>query len=312
MHKSNTSLDKLDLRSLRMLKLVLDTRSVTKAGEALSMSQPAASRILAQLRQALSDPLLVRARHGNTLTPRGESLRPAVTEALQSIFSLFEQEIFEPSSAKLSIRIATTDHGAAVVLVPLVQALATLAPGITLEVAPWSAQTFSDIETGRIEMALDVESDLPENFHFRTLFKEKYACLVRHGHPVLKMLRRDGSLEPSSASAYPQIVLLYPVGDRLEGDDVLTQLGHPARRIAMKTPYFTSAPLLLANTDHLILLPSRLGQTLAQSSPLSLVPLHADTAFEYRLIWHERTQKDVGLGWLRARIYQLFQPPGRA
>src|ERR1700709_258484 len=117
MQNSNELFDKLDLRSLRMLKLLLDMRSVTKAGEALSMSQPAASRMLAQLRQALSDPLLVRARHGNTLTPRGESLRPAVAEALQSIFSLFEQEIFEPSSVKLSIRIATTDHGAAVVLV---------------------------------------------------------------------------------------------------------------------------------------------------------------------------------------------------
>lgn len=307
MQQTNTLLGKLDLRSLRMLKLLLETRSVTKAGEALALSQPAASRVLAQLRLAINDPLLVRGRHGNTLTPRGELLRPAVTEVLQAISSLFEQEVFDPASTKLSIRIATTDHGAAVVLAPLVQALATLAPGITLEVAPWSAQTLTDLETGRLDMALDVESDLPENFHFRTLFKEKYACLVRNGHPVLKTLRRDGSLRPSSASVYPQIVLLYPVGDRLEGDDVLTQLGHPARRIAMKTPYFTSAPLLLANTDHLILLPSRLGKTLAQSTPLSLIPLQAATAFEYRLIWHERTQKDVGLGWLRTQIYRLIQ-----
>ena len=307
MHKSNAPLDRLDLRSLRMLKLLLETRSVTKAGEALSISQPAASRVLAQLRQTLNDPLLVRGRHGNTLTPRGSLLLPTVMEALKAISSLFEQEAFEPSSTKLSVRIATTDHGAAVVLAPFVQALATLAPGITVEVAPWSAQTLSDLETGRLDMALDAESDLPENFHFRTLFEEKYACLVRHDHPVLKALRKDGSLKPSTACAYPQIVLLYPVGDRLEGDDVLAQLGHPAHRIAMKTPYFASAPLLLANTDHLILLPSRLGQTFAQSGLLSLVPLHANTAFEYRLIWHERTQKDVGLGWLRAQIYRLIQ-----
>ena len=319
MQKSNVPLNKLDLRSLRLLKVLLDTRSVTKAGEALAISQPAASRVLAQLRRALSDPLLVRGRLGNTLTPRGELLRPAVTEALQAISSLFEQEVFEPSSTKLSVRIATTDHGATVVLAPLVQALATLAPAITLEIAPWSAQTLSDLETGRVDMALDAESHLPENFHFRTLFEERYACLVRHGHPVLKALRKDGSLNPSSASAYPQIVLLYPVGDRLEGDDVLAQLGHPAHRVAMRTPYFTSAPLLLADTEHLILLPSRLGQTLAQAAPLSLIPLHADTSFEYRLIWHERTQKDAGLEWLRAQIYRLFsnekcaqrKPPGR-
>ncbi len=245
MQEVNKSIDKLDLRSLRMLKVLLDTRSVTKAGEALTISQPAASRVLAQLRHALRDPLLVRGRHGNTLTPRAESLRPPVTEALQAIFSLFEQERFEPAGAKLSIRIATTDHGAAVVLAPLVQVLATAAPGITLEVAPWTAHTLFDLESGRLDLALDAISPLPENFHFRTLFHERYACLVRQEHPVLKALRKDGSLNPGKAAAYPQIVFLYPVGDRLESDDVLTGLGYPPERIAMKTPYCNSAPLLL-------------------------------------------------------------------
>jgi DNA-binding transcriptional LysR family regulator len=307
MQKTNILLERLDIRSLRTLKVLLDTRSVTQAGEAMAISQPAASRVLAQLRHAIGDPLLVRGRHGNTLTPRGESLRPAVAEALEAISSLFEQEVFEASNTRLVVRVAATDHGATVVLAPLVQALATLAPGMTVEVAPWGDQTFSDLETGRLDLALDVESPLPQNFHFRTLFQETYVGLVRRGHPLLKALRKDGSLIPRLASAYPQIVLLYPVGNRLEGYDVLARLGYPAKRIALKTPYFTSAPLLLANTDNLIFLPERLGQTLARSFPLSLIPLRADTAFGYRLIWHERTQKDAALGWLRDQIYGLVQ-----
>ncbi len=307
MQKVNAPLERLDLRSLRMLKVLLDTRSVTRAGEAIAISQPAASRVLAQLRHAIGDPLLVRGHRGSTLTPRGESLRPAVGEALKAISALFKQEVFDPSTSRLSVRVATTDHGATVVLGPLVQALATLAPGITVEIASWGDQTLADLEAGRLDLALDAESHLPETFHFRTLFKEKYACLVRQGHPLLKTLRKDGSLNPGLASAYPQIVLLYPVGNRLEGDDVLARLGHPAKRIALKTPYFASAPLLLANTDDLIFLPLRLGQALAQSAPLSLIPLHAQTAFDYRLIWHERTQKDAGFGWVRDQIYRLVQ-----
>ena len=62
MRKMYSDLDRLDIRSLRMLKHFLDTRSVTKAGEALAISQPAASWVLAQLRRALGDPLLVRDR----------------------------------------------------------------------------------------------------------------------------------------------------------------------------------------------------------------------------------------------------------
>lgn len=307
MQKVNGAFGNLDLRSIRMLKAFLDSRSVTKTAEAVAISQPAASRVLSQLRQALGDPLLVRGSQGNTLTPRAEELRPLVTKAIVTVSALFERKTFEPSTANLTVRIATTDHGATVVLAPLVQALATLAPGLTLELAPWSAQTLADLETGRLDLALDVESPLPENFRSRRLYKENYACLVRNEHPLLQVLRKDGSLNPALACAYPQIVLLYPVGEQLESDDPLARLGHPVRRIAMRTPYFTSAPMLLAHTDHFVLLPSRLGRVLAESAFLSLIPLHADTAFEYRLVWHERTQRDDALGWLRTQVYQLLK-----
>lgn len=307
MQKTDVTLDKLDIRSLRLLKNVLDTRSVTRAGEALRISQPAASRVLSQLRKTLGDPLLVRGRQGNTLTPKGEELLPMVTVALEAVSALFERIVFEPSTARLTVRIATTDHGATVVLAPLVQALARLAPGLTLEVAPWSAQTLADLESGRLDLALDAESPLPENFHFRTLYKERYACLVRNNHPLLDKLRKDGSLNPALAATFPQVVLLYPVGDRLEGDDPLALLGYPAERVAMRTPYFTSAPVLLACTDHVVLLPSRLGRVLAESAPLAVIPLHGDTPFEYRLVWHERTQKDDALTWLRTEVYKVVR-----
>jgi len=270
------------------------------------LSQPAASRVLAQLRITLGDPLLVRGRQGNTLTPRGEGLQPAVGEAMRSISALFEREVFAPSTAKLIVRIATTDHGATVVLSPLVKMLGTFAPGITLEVTPWNAQTLHELETGRLDLALDSESRLPENFHARTLYQERSVCLVRQGHPLVDGRRKDGSLDPALASSYPQIVLLYPVGDRLEGDDPLARGGHPSLRIALRTPYFTSAPMMLTHTDHFMILPSRLGRVLADSAPLALIPLRGETPFPYRLIWHERTQKDDGLRWLRTRMYQLL------
>jgi DNA-binding transcriptional LysR family regulator len=116
---NNKELNNLDFRSLRMLKILLETANVTKAGEALSISQPAASRVLAQLRIALGDPLLVRGRHGNTLTPRAEALRPVVSEALELVSTLFAKRPFDPRDSDLTLKIATTDNGAAIVLAPL-------------------------------------------------------------------------------------------------------------------------------------------------------------------------------------------------
>jgi len=290
----NKELDKLDVRSLRMLKILLDTRSVTKAGEALSIGQPAASRVLAQLRLALGDPLLVRGRHGNTLTPKAEALRPVVSEAMDLVSTLFAKHDFDPRNANLTLRIATTDYGAATVLAPLAQQLALSAPNIRIDISPWNTQTLPHLEDGRLDLALYSESKLPENFHHRGLFRDKYACLVCQGHPLSEKRRRDGSLDPKAAALFPQIMMLYPDGEQLTSDDVLKRLGHPAKRIAMSTPYFTPAPLLVSGTDSLILLPSRLGETLTRSAPVVLIALHADTDFEYRLIWRRTHPEGPG------------------
>jgi DNA-binding transcriptional LysR family regulator len=307
----NKQFEKLDFRSLRMLKILLDTASVSKAGEALSISQPAASRALAQLRPALGDPLLVRGRHGNTLTPRAEALRPVVSETLDLLSTLFANRPFDPRDSNLKLKIATTDNGAAIVLVPLAQQLAKSAPNIRIDISPWSTQTLSQLEDGRLDLALYWEKKLPENFHHRSLFREKSACLVRQNHPLLRKLKRDGSLNLREAAGYPQIMMLFPDGDQLVFDDLLQRHGHTPKRIVMTTPYFTSAPLLLAGTDNLILLPSRLGDILVKSAPLALIPVHDDVDFDYRLIWHERTQKDQSRSWIRSQIYNLFSTSTR-
>ena len=184
----NKQLEKLDFRSLRMLKILLDTGSVTKAGEALSISQPAASRVLAQLRLALGDPLLVRGRHGNTLTPRAEALRPVVSETLDLVSTLFANRPFDPRDSNLKLKIATTDNGAAIVFAPLAQRLAKSAPNIRIDISPWSTQTLSQLEDGRL-ICLVLGKEAAGELSPPSLFREKYACLVRQKHPLLRKLK---------------------------------------------------------------------------------------------------------------------------
>ena len=45
-----------DLNLMRMLEALVQTRSVTRSGELLGLSQPAASRTMAKLRKVLNDP----------------------------------------------------------------------------------------------------------------------------------------------------------------------------------------------------------------------------------------------------------------
>ena len=58
-----------DFNLLPVLRALLDTASVTRTGELLGLSQPAASRAVARLRRHLGDALLVRTSKGYRLTP---------------------------------------------------------------------------------------------------------------------------------------------------------------------------------------------------------------------------------------------------
>ena len=53
-----------DLNLMRFLDALIRTQSVTRSGEHLGLSQPAASRTMSKLRATLNDPLLVRTSQG--------------------------------------------------------------------------------------------------------------------------------------------------------------------------------------------------------------------------------------------------------
>ena len=73
MHSMHDVLDDLDLNLLRVLDVVLEERSTTRAAQRLGRSQPAVSHALARLRDALDDDLLVREGRGMVPTPRAEA-----------------------------------------------------------------------------------------------------------------------------------------------------------------------------------------------------------------------------------------------
>ncbi len=165
MQKTDGGLDALDLRALRLLGSILETRSVTRTAEAFGLSQPAASRALEQLRRALGDRLVVRVSTGGALTPRAQALVPLVRDAIEAVGRVFAPQAFDPATAEALVRVATTDYGAAVVLAPLAGHLAQAAPGLCIEAVPWSVETLDGLEQGRLSFALYADSDLPNDFH---------------------------------------------------------------------------------------------------------------------------------------------------
>ncbi|GHA75880.1 hypothetical protein GCM10009007_16140 [Formosimonas limnophila] len=90
----------------RMLRALLNTSSVTKSGEQLGLSQPAASRTMSKLRDVFKDPLLVRTSKGYVLTPLAESLRPSIDAAAGRVFAAtLRRAHFKPSISPVQHRL---------------------------------------------------------------------------------------------------------------------------------------------------------------------------------------------------------------
>jgi DNA-binding transcriptional LysR family regulator len=81
-----------------VLAHLLKTKSVGSTAMMLGMmSQPSVSRHLAQLREAIQDPLLVRAGNQMARTPRGEELVGRLSDWMSTTASLFDTCEFTPA-----------------------------------------------------------------------------------------------------------------------------------------------------------------------------------------------------------------------
>lgn len=75
----------MDLRRLRLFLAVVDEGGFTAAARAVHVAQPAVSLAVRELEEELGAPLLVRSRHGVTLTAAGEALVPPARLALRDV-----------------------------------------------------------------------------------------------------------------------------------------------------------------------------------------------------------------------------------
>ncbi|MBC7939788.1 MAG: LysR family transcriptional regulator, partial [Chitinophagaceae bacterium] len=74
-----------DLNLLRVFDAVMAEGSLTRAAQALAMTQPAVSHAVRRLRDTLGDELFVRTAHGVRPSVRAESLWPQVRAALEAL-----------------------------------------------------------------------------------------------------------------------------------------------------------------------------------------------------------------------------------
>lgn len=290
----------IDLNLLKLFDALLKEGSVTGAGARLGLSQPAASRGLARLRRLMNDRILVRTANGWELTQRALALSASVTKLLDDARAIVAPSEFHPSTASGQFTVATADHLALLLIPELVAKLASLAPGIDLVMPATAGDNVDLIAQGSADLAIGSFEGLPARFYNRRLYDEDYVCVVRQGHPIIG----EGLTLENFVSLSHLSVIITGQG-RSAVDEALAQHGL-TRRIAVRTPHFLAAPMIVAESDLIMCIPRRLAHRLAKSVAIEVIDLPIQIpSFTPSIIWHERQHYDPAHKWLRNQIVEI-------
>jgi DNA-binding transcriptional LysR family regulator len=297
---------------------LLRERHVTRAAKRVGLSQPAASRGLGRLRDLLGDPLLVRSGAAFALTPRAEALLEPVRQALGIVQAAIAKPAgFDPAAERRTIRLVTDDYSGLVLLPKFLSRLTKAAPGIDVWAVPGgSSFGIEQLARGEIDFlitSMRPEERLPPLLRSEALYTERFVCVVRRGHPLV---RKRATVERFARARHAFVA---PRGGRGGAvDEALAQRGKE-RRIALATPHFLVMPFIIAQSDLVLTLGERVARTYAAFLPIAVfeppLPLRG---FTIGMFWHERVEHDPALGWFRAEMREAAseieqgRAPGRA
>jgi DNA-binding transcriptional LysR family regulator len=296
---------RVDAWSLHCLTVLVNERNVTRAGALLELSQPATSAVLAKLRVAFGDPLLVKSSSGMVPTPRALELARQADSILEGMRRMTQAtELgFDPSRLKGSIAIAATDIVRLLVLPELIRALEVEAPGLTIKVGNADRTRIHErLERAELDLGLGPQEVPSGRLHFRELWTDTAVCLVREGVvesgvPVgldafLKLSHIK--LVPSQASHFDDLL------------DKAIHLAGRSRDVKVQEPSFLMVPSLLSASHLVATVPKRFADRVCQQPGFQVfappLPLGHMCIGIY---WHERTHQEPLFRWLRARICAL-------
>jgi DNA-binding transcriptional LysR family regulator len=297
------NLEEMDLNLLLVFKHLLAERSVTRVAEVMDLSQPAVSNALARLRRLLGDELFLRTPSGMEPTPFAEQLAESVTYGLGMIHSALNQrDTFDPASSKRSFVIGMTDIGEIYFLPRLMERLRRDAPGVTVSTVRNTTVNLRDeMEAGKVDMAIGLLPQLKTGFFQRRLFKQRYVCLMRQDHKLVKK-----KISVAEFSAAEHLLVISEGTGHGKVDEILKRSGIE-RRITLTVPHFVAVGHILQTTDLVATVPERLADRMVQPFGLAIVPHPAklpDVAIN--VFWHGKYHRSPANQWLRSLLFELF------
>lgn len=289
-----------DIGLLIALDALLEQESVTLAAQALGVSQPAMSAQLARLRDLFNDPLLTASGRKLVPTARALELRQPLRILLSDLDQLVrESAVFDPITTERTFRLIATDYVHEILAPRLLNCVAQAAPKARVALLPFDPPTvWQQLEQEDVDLVLASNMNLPDARQ-RNGLSEDFRVIQRKDHPR--------GTEPFTLDSFcaADHALVSPEGGGFIGatDKLLTEMNR-TRRITCSLPSFLLAPALVAGSDLIAMIPTRLAALYAQQIDAFEPPFPSPT-FSVDLLWHPRRQNDPAHQWFRKLVARM-------
>lgn len=247
----------IDLNLLVVFEAIMETGQLSQAGVQLGLSQPAMSAALQRLRVTLKDPLFVRSRQGMEPTPIAKAWYLDLAPALAQIRQSLAPAHIDPAHSTRHFTIIAGDYFETVHLAALLERVQAEAPYITVDLLPLSTEGVpADFKLGQNDFAIYFQPPAGSGIGFEKVGMEELAVICRKDHP---RINKRLSLKQFALERH----VLIAAGSRQKSrvDELLAE--HAVQRqVLAKVSHFSSAAMVLENTDALCTVPASMGEFL--------------------------------------------------
>ncbi len=183
------NLDRIKMRHLRCLLAVAEHGSSIRAAQALSVTQPAVSKALAELEEIVGKPLFARSRKGFEINMAGRVLLRHASRSIQ-VLGEGVQELAEAQAKEAPpIAIGALPTAAAALLPRAVAAYRAKHPAVQIKVRTGTnVQLIGALRRGELDLVLGRLSEPSgmKGLTFEHLYSEPLVFAVKPSHPLLR------------------------------------------------------------------------------------------------------------------------------
>ncbi len=298
-------LAEIDLNLLVAFESLFQERSVTVAAQRLYLGQPAMSAALRRLRILFGDELFIRVGREMQPTSKAIAIAPGIFAALHQVRQTIQSsQAFDSTSDRRDFAIGSTDYTSFFVVPKLMAYCRKVAPGLNFRMIGFEKDDVGELlEKGAVNLALGVFPNPPRQTICSPLFEEHFVGIARKHHPAI--IQKPLSLEVFASLSHALVTIRRDTTGEIDRALAVHNL---QRRIVLTTPHMLVLPSLVASSDLVTSVPSRIANYFSALDDIEVFELPLEMQpWTVSMIWSKLTDKDDASCWLRQTVQALCE-----